>query len=295
MATPPSSSLLNSTSRNMNYDHRKYVNIGAVKYSNNHHQTKQHNTESGVVSGSGSASSLTSQRKNSGNHELINGASSSGVTSDGLGFPDDGLMDSFEARMLQEMKAEMEFERLNPKTAGTNSTDHATGRNRAAGATSTTSATTTTGTTSGRPVSASTDAKRKQKPQANGVREDMEDAKLTDYLDEANSPDMARRGSSGLQSPWSDDQQTTSEKYNFDAMTSSIEDTTTSQSKKAVIIQFLIIRPYFTCIVLFYNHYLVVVVYSSPHGYPVDSQQYIYDLYMAIYGYQCIYVNLNTQ
>lgn len=191
-ASPPSPSLLNSASRNMNYDHRKYSNIGAVKYSNNHHEDRHNNLEPlGAASFS--------------RHES-------------MGMADD-VMDSFEARMLQEMKAEMDAEKqsTNSKSGSTE------GRK---------GATSTSGVGS-EPGSTATAISRKKTAKAVDEKAVVSNG---DNHDESVSPDMGRRGSSGLQSPWSDehDQQTTSEKYNFDAVTSSIEDTSTSYSKKAV-------------------------------------------------------------
>ena len=114
-------------------------------------------------------------------------------------------MDSFEANMLRELKEEMASDTTNntnnkhSSKKSSNTSSHLKGK-----------------TDSG--VASKTNS---QQTSSNGV-----------YIDE----DYAMmRDNSGLQSPFSDDyNQTTSEKYNFDAITSSIDDTTTSMSKKTV-------------------------------------------------------------
>jgi hypothetical protein len=88
----PPPSMLNVTSKNMNYDHRKYTNLGAIKYSNH---------------------SISYSRENDQNDEQEE--------------MDEDLMDSFEARMLQEMKAEMESDKPDNKKGGSNTSTTTSG------------------------------------------------------------------------------------------------------------------------------------------------------------------------
>lgn len=112
--------------------------------------------------------------------DSLNPVESKELTGDNL---NNNLMDSFEARMLQDMKAEMES---NNNNNNSNSTQKVSNENL-----------------------------------------DLKKSPDLDYIEKF-------KETSGLQSPMSDDNQTTSEKYNFDVMTSSIDDTTTSLSKRAV-------------------------------------------------------------
>lgn len=102
--------------------------------------------------------------------------------------PCNEVLDSFEAKMLRDMKAEME--------SNTKIKEEPT--------------------------------KKQQflKPESFNVNPKSPDAEYFEII---------QHEASGFQSPFSDDNnQTTSEKYNFDAITSSIDDTTTSLSKKTV-------------------------------------------------------------
>lgn len=222
IVSPPSPALLNGTSRNMNYDHRKYTNLGSVVPRNNHESTAA--SASTIVE---KKQTTTSPKHHHHHHHHHQAA---------LATTDEDLMDSFEARMLQEMKAEMEAEKQLTNQRGSDARKNG----------STTTTTSGVGSHSSHTTTASSKSKKKTtkensiNPEEQNMTENdhrlLVDANGGDVVDaEGNSPDMARRGSSGMQSPWSDDQQTTSEKYNFDAMTSSIEDTTTSISKKAVL------------------------------------------------------------
>ena len=226
IVSPPSPALLNGTSRNMNYDHRKYTNLGSVVPRNNHESTAA--SAATIVE---KKQTTTSPKHHHHHHHHHQAA---------LTTTDEDLMDSFEARMLQEMKAEMEAEKQLTNQRGSDARKNG----------STTTTTSGVGSHSSHTTTASSKSKKKTKENSiNHEEQNMKendngllvDANGGDVVDtEGNSPDMARRGSSGMQSPWSDDQQTTSEKYNFDAMTSSIEDTTTSISKKAVLNHFII-------------------------------------------------------
>ncbi|CAF0824747.1 unnamed protein product [Brachionus calyciflorus] len=144
-------------------------------------------------------------RKYSSNHNLLS------LVKDSLNNEDDSeehkrelicedkdfnLIDSFEARMLEEMKAEMENKKLEKNNNSS---------------------------------SLSQDE----------IKMKNLDTKNENLLNEIKSPDIGyfeafQRGRSDLRSPLSDDNKSTSEKYNFDVMTSSIDDTTTSLSKRAV-------------------------------------------------------------
>lgn len=153
------------------YDHRKYTQSTSQQQS----------------------TLITSVNENNNNNNINNGFD---------------LMDSFEARMLQEMKAEMEAEKqqnikLFDAHAKLNSF----------------------GTSLGSPPAMGPSANNDNRTIDAGMEEPLQ------------------RESSGVHTPLSDDghmdNHTTSEKFNFDAVTSSIEDTTTSISKKAVILLFL--------------------------------------------------------
>ena len=147
------------------------------------------------------------------------------------------LMDSFEAQMLQDMKAEMESDsKTSSKAKTSTSTSHATNSNaRSAMApnhiankksvqnTVSTEQRTQSRTDSARLVDTKSHAN--EAPSLMKVNQKSPDV---DYVE------AMQREASGIQSPLSDDYNQTSEKYNFDAMTSSIEDTTTSLSKKTV-------------------------------------------------------------
>lgn len=284
-ATPPSAILLTGTSRNMNYDHRKYANLGAVKYSNNHHPNRTESTSSiasnntndvGSSIATKSSNLIKTTTSTASNNTVINSAVSliaanrtlieeaTTTSSHHQQLPpaltmiaDDDLMDSFEARMLQEMKAEMDAQKLvsNPKGSSGENGGGVGGSNRS-------KTTMTNATTSGIGGSSTgtirvARPKRKAKNPADSVDikpDEEKTSKMASNTGRVNneavsgegdelapSPlaadELGRRGSSEMQSPWSEEHDqptTTSEKYNFDAMTSSIEDTTTSLSKKAV-------------------------------------------------------------
>jgi hypothetical protein len=177
------------------------------------------------------------------------------ITKDSLNFVDEraknnnnyssnnaDVMDSFEAQMLQVMKAEMDADSGSKNTAKQASGGSGASRKATTAASKTASngsaaAYHDSGVSSG--ISAASGASKKSaigasgSSKANGLVASEANLKLVPtspdigYLEEA-----LQRESSGLQSPLSD--RTTSEKYNFDAMTSSIEDTTTSLSKKTV-------------------------------------------------------------
>lgn len=113
------------------------------------------------------------------------------------------VMDSFEANMLRELKEEMASDTTNnpnnknSSKKSSNISTHLVGKVDSGVASKATS------------------------QNSNGVNTDEDYAMM--------------RENNGLQSSMSDDyNQTTSEKYNFDAITSSIDDTTTSMSKKTV-------------------------------------------------------------
>ena len=123
---------------------------------------------------------------------------------------DNYLMDSFEANMLLQMKAEMEA----PSTIFPIKNDKNSTKNQ-----KTLSLT-------------NNNNKLFDEDQARVLAKEFEKQKSLDmdYIE------MLQREASGLQSPLSDENnQTTSEKYNYDAMTSSIEETSNSLSKKTVI------------------------------------------------------------
>jgi len=114
------------------------------------------------------------------------------------------VMDSFEANMLLELKAEMEANTSNRTSK--NSSKKGSGSHL-----------------------------RNQNDSGMGT-----DSNAT-AKDNNEDGQMLARDNSGIQSPLSDDyNQTTSEKYNFDAITSSIDETTASVSKKTVILLCLI-------------------------------------------------------
>jgi hypothetical protein len=151
------------------------------------------------------------------------------------------VMDSFEAQMLQEMKAEMDA-----NTGNKNAAKNTSGGSRASKTSNVSKASGNSKTAnydSG--LSSGMSAASAQKPTSININYTNNMTKANALMtNEPNlkllptSPDIGyledalQRESSGLQSPLSD--RTTSEKYNFDAMTSSIEDTTTSLSKKTV-------------------------------------------------------------
>jgi len=112
------------------------------------------------------------------------------------------VMDSFEANMLLELKAEMEANtsnQTNKNSSKKGGGSHLKNRN------------------------------------DSGMGTDSNGTVKT--RDQSGDSPILARDNSGIQSPLSDDyNQTTSEKYNFDAITSSIDETTASVSKKTVLI-----------------------------------------------------------
>lgn len=185
------------------YDHRKYLN------------KPQANTNALLSKPASFSPTLISSGKNGAIKNLINGG---GPISD---LNNNDVMDSFEARMLQDMKAEMDADRDPVGRAGNSNTGSKK-----------------SGSDGGSSNQTSSGGSNAHKTKSTGSNLSQgTDARL-DCL--VSSPDLAaahieelQRESSGLQSPLSDDR-TTSEKYNFDVMTSSIDDTTTSISKKTV-------------------------------------------------------------
>ena len=144
------------------------------------------------------------------------------------------LMDSFEAQMLQHMKAEMESDSKTSsktKTSAINSSNSNNNGNSKANSVHKNNSKKSFANPL-LPSKQETDAYKK-------ISNTPENIKQT-LIKNQRSPDadyveVMQREASGIQSPLSDDYNpTTSEKYNFDAMTSSIEDTTTSLSKKTV-------------------------------------------------------------
>jgi hypothetical protein len=138
-----------------NYDHRKYASNNAFQTSNE-----------------------AVQFYNQSNYSMVNDSLNP------IQINHNAMMDSFEARMLEEMKLEMESLNHHSSNHGSKTSTN------------------------------------------NNSKEDL-DVKSPDI---AYIQDALQRESSGLQTPVSD--RTTSEKYNFDAITSSIEETTNSFSKK---------------------------------------------------------------
>jgi hypothetical protein len=139
----------------------------------------------------------------------------------------DDVMDSFEANMLRELKAEMESnstQSTNSKNSSKKRSDspHICNNNKF--------------------INIENAAEKIQ--QNTNTKNEFNFNKTT--LDDG---ETAQRGtSSGMQTPLSDDyNHTTSEKYNFDAITSSIDETTTSISKKTVKI------------LLFTNNYFLLI------------------------------------
>jgi hypothetical protein len=130
------------------------------------------------------------------------------------------LMDSFEAQMLQDMKAEMESD---SKTSSRQQLQKESNKK---------SEKSTNKIYVNKNLSKKNQNKTKSPTSITSSPDKQQQFKTTNIDVEV----MQREASihSGIQSPLSDDYNptTTSEKYNFDAMTSSIEDTTTSLSKK---------------------------------------------------------------
>lgn len=209
---PPAPSLLISTSRNMNYDHRKYKNIGPVSKSPNQFDLI------GETTATIDAAMTNTNANDAAAAETMN-----------------DLIDSFEARMLQEMKAEMEADKMLNHHALQK--QDGSGRKRVARISTTSGVDSSNHHTSTTTNESTIDALNYRRADDN---HDNEGDDFRNGADLSPSNNHLRPSSSGLQSPCSDehDHHTTSEKYNFDAMTSSIEDTTTSLSKKTVCIIF---------------------------------------------------------
>ena len=172
-----------------------------------------------------------------------------------------GVMDSFEAKMLQEMKAEMD-EHTNKNTA--NNIKNGSGTQ-----TSKQSSTSSTNKTnvSKKSVSASNTSKLVTNTSSESAFKPT--SPDVEYLEEA----QLQREPSGLQSPLSD--RTTSEKYNFDAMTSSIEDTTTSLSKKTVNLKKL-------SVVWFLNIFLNIFIPKVDRKGKLDDANYQEEMNMSM-------------
>lgn len=183
-----------STSSTKNYDYRKYASS---------HQPLQSNS-SIHLSASNKTNSLhqniLSFVKDSLNENENNFYNTETKLTGDQQVHYENLMDSFEARMLQEMKAEMESSKSKNNSNNTVATKSSS---------------------SSSAVSVKNNPRSKNQP--------YQKSPDVDYIE------RMQREVSGLQSPFSDDNNhTTSEKYNFDAVTSSIEDTTTSLSKRAI-------------------------------------------------------------
>jgi len=115
------------------------------------------------------------------------------------------VLDSFEAKMLSEMKAEMESDSSVQKQTPKNQ-NHLQKRS---------------------------DEKKEDKIKF--LKPELEKSSLNPKSPDAEYfENIKQHETSGIQSPFSEDNNPASEKYNFDAITSSIDDTTTSISKKTV-------------------------------------------------------------
>jgi hypothetical protein len=120
-----------------------------------------------------------------------------------------GVLDSFEAKMLSEMKAEMESDSSVQKPTQKNQNQN-------------------------RLVQRDKMDEQKEE-KIKFLKPDLEKSSLNPISPDAEYfENIKQHEASGIQSPFSDDNNPTSEKYNFDAITSSIDDTTTSISKKTV-------------------------------------------------------------
>jgi hypothetical protein len=130
------------------------------------------------------------------------------------------VVDSFEAKMLLDMKAEMDSgvstnTKTNPKIQVNNVNN--------------TYKTTTTTTSNELIVNEAQEVTKK-----NLLKPEKEKSNLNPKSPDAEYFENIRLEANGIHSPMSDDNNPTSEKYNFDAITSSIDETTTSISKKTV-------------------------------------------------------------
>lgn len=132
------------------------------------------------------------------------------------------VIDSFEARMLEDMKAEMDSNHnSNSSKKNSNGSKNQVSKSKLVEAKN------MNGVES--PSSKSPD-KEKHKQLTNLINE--HNYKLNQRSPDAEFIESLQREASGIQSPMSDDNYTTSEKYNFEAITSSIDDTTTSFSRR---------------------------------------------------------------
>ncbi len=136
------------------------------------------------------------------------------------------VIDSFEARMLEEMKAEMDSNHNSNNSK--KSSNNSNGNKNQVNTSKLAALKNMNGLQS--PSSKSPD-KEKHKQITNLINE--HNYKLNQRSPDAEFIESLQREASGIQSPMSDvDNHTTSEKYNFEAMTSSIDDTTTSISRR---------------------------------------------------------------
>ncbi len=76
----------------------------------------------------------------------------------------------------------------------------------------------------------------------NLLKPEKEKSNLNPKSPDAEYFENIRLEANGIHSPMSDDNNPTSEKYNFDAITSSIDETTTSISKKTVSFRFFFVE-----------------------------------------------------
>lgn len=232
-----------NTNTNKTYDYRKYLSSGisSAASSAQNNTSKHELNENNLSYMKDSLNNNTNPLRKSNKFENSSLVGASGATAGDNHLVYNDLIDSFEARMLQEMKAEMDSDNkpannVNSPSFNTNGKiNKKTASNNGIGS---------------KPAVSSplADHIGKFKNEVKNERNTYFDTRgklnpnVNEFANKINqkSPDAdyiaaIQREASGLQSPLSDDyNHTTSEKYNFDAMTSSIEDTTTSLSKKTV-------------------------------------------------------------
>jgi hypothetical protein len=145
------------------------------------------------------------------------------------------LMDSFEAQMLQHMKAEMESDSKTSSKTKTSIINSSNSNNNNSNSKANPVNKNNSKKSFANPLLPSKQETEANKKISNTPENIKQTLKVNQRSPDADYVEVMQREASGIQSPLSDDYNpTTSEKYNFDAMTSSIEDTTTSLSKKTV-------------------------------------------------------------